>query len=385
DDQVRNVQFCPTDERFLASSGRQDEAYVWDLQTRAPIKKFRAYSNGHAGCFSPDGGTFFVAGHRTLAMWDLAEALVDAIGGVVSCRTVKIFDDNKKVATLNAGNSYRQSLSVFDTRHGASLEHPFDGQLFRCMDMAPSGIGYLCSTDGVLLRWDANTGDVEELNIARDRESSSVTAIAIDPRDQDRIALGYSDGSATLCNWSKSSLERMRGIAPKTAVSRLKFAGDLVIAADNQSNLTIGDTEQKRWKETFHHLHDDWAWAIAVSKDGNTVATGSWDHTIKVWDIHTGEVKQTIVGVFDTIHGIALVDDDQTIVAATGNGSIRFFDIDSGRLKARFEGHQDTAYGLAVSPDEKLIVSSGRRYGRLRLWRIADERMVENWLTIPAK
>ncbi|MFM6251844.1 MAG: WD40 repeat domain-containing protein, partial [Dolichospermum sp.] len=50
--------------------------------------------------------------------------------------------------------------------------------------------------------------------------------------------------------------------------------------------------ETGRKKFTFKG-HSDWVNAIALTLDGKTLISGSWDNTIKTWDLGTGEKKLT--------------------------------------------------------------------------------------------
>ncbi|MCC5633744.1 hypothetical protein LC613_40710, partial [Nostoc sphaeroides CHAB 2801] len=40
--------------------------------------------------------------------------------------------------------------------------------------------------------------------------------------------------------------------------------------------------------------HTDWIWSVTFSPDGQTLASGSQDGTIKLWDIRTGECLKTL-------------------------------------------------------------------------------------------
>jgi WD40 repeat protein len=40
--------------------------------------------------------------------------------------------------------------------------------------------------------------------------------------------------------------------------------------------------------------HTNQVWAVAFSPDGQTLASGSSDETIKIWDIETGKCLQTL-------------------------------------------------------------------------------------------
>ena len=45
--------------------------------------------------------------------------------------------------------------------------------------------------------------------------------------------------------------------------------------------------------------------AVVLSPDGETVATGSWDHTIKLWSPATGQARETLTGHTALVYGLA--------------------------------------------------------------------------------
>lgn len=40
--------------------------------------------------------------------------------------------------------------------------------------------------------------------------------------------------------------------------------------------------------------HTGWVWAVSFSPDGQILASGSYDETIKLWNVHTGECLKTL-------------------------------------------------------------------------------------------
>ena len=65
---------------------------------------------------------------------------------------------------------------------------------------------------------------------------------------------------------------------------------------------------------------------IAISPDGQTLASGSKDKTIKIWNLKTGKLKETISEVSDEVYSLSFTPDGKTLVSG-GNedGSIEIW------------------------------------------------------------
>ena len=62
--------------------------------------------------------------------------------------------------------------------------------------------------------------------------------------------------------------------------------------------------------------HSDDVHAIAFSPDGSVLASGSHDHTIKLWNLDTGDCAQTLLGHHNCIYAIAFSPDG--LILASG-------------------------------------------------------------------
>ena len=51
-------------------------------------------------------------------------------------------------------------------------------------------------------------------------------------------------------------------------------------------------------RDDFYIPHQSPINAIAISKDGKTIISGSSDNTIKIWNRATGELEQSLKGLF---------------------------------------------------------------------------------------
>ena len=110
--------------------------------------------------------------------------------------------------------------------------------------------------------------------------------------------------------------------------------------------------------------------SVAFSPDGKTVASGSQDKTVRLWDTDTGELKQTISKHAGTVWSVAFSPDGNTLASATERGYVDVWDIGDPRRierKHRISAHEVRARSVAFSPDG-LALASGGGDNTIRLW-----------------
>ena len=65
---------------------------------------------------------------------------------------------------------------------------------------------------------------------------------------------------------------------------------------------------------------------FAYSPDGNTIATASGDHTVRLWDTTTGTLINTLKGHTHVVHSVAYSPDGNTIATGSGDKTVRLWD-----------------------------------------------------------
>ena len=105
--------------------------------------------------------------------------------------------------------------------------------------------------------------------------------------------------------------------------------------------------------------HTDYVPSITFSPDGQTLASGSWDQTIRLWNPHTGQLKTTLIGHTSNIHDVAFSPDGQTLVSVGRDITIRLWDPHTGELKTTPTENKDWITSIAFSPDGNMLATGG--------------------------
>ncbi len=118
--------------------------------------------------------------------------------------------------------------------------------------------------------------------------------------------------------------------------------------------------------------HTDTVAALAFSPDERTLATGSWDGAIKLWDMERGTLLWTNLQT-TTIHGVVFAPNGRTLASGGDDATIRLLDAREGTLLQTLTGHSGPMLALAWSPDGSLLASGGFDM-HIRLWEIQGAR-----------
>ncbi|HVS35865.1 MAG TPA: serine/threonine-protein kinase [Gemmataceae bacterium] len=119
----------------------------------------------------------------------------------------------------------------------------------------------------------------------------------------------------------------------------------------------------------FTVLHDGAVNGAAFSPDGKTLATASWDRTVRVWDVADGKERLRLSHDAEAWR-VSFGPDGRTIAAASDDRTARLWDAADGKERRRFT-HDGPVYMASFSPDGKTLVTASADH-TARVWNIAD-------------
>ncbi|OUL36640.1 hypothetical protein BV372_06670 [Nostoc sp. T09] len=144
--------------------------------------------------------------------------------------------------------------------------------------------------------------------------------------------------------------------------------GQTLASGRADSTIKIWNLQTGELKNTLTG-HQDVIFAVAISPDGKALASGSYDRTIKIWDLQTGALKNTLTEHRYAVSSLAISPDGQTLVSGSWDNTIKIWNLQTGALKTTLTGHSDLVYTVAISPDGQTLVS-GTKDKTIKIWRV---------------
>jgi guanine nucleotide-binding protein subunit beta-2-like 1 protein len=203
-----------------------------------------------------------------------------------------------------------------------------------------------------------------------------VTCIATSAENPDMLLTGSRD--KTLMMWKITRESDQYGVPRRVLTGHSHFVQDVVISSDGQFALSGSwDGTLRLWDLNFGvttrrfvgHTKD--VLSVAFSADNRQIVSGSRDRTIKLWNT-LGECKYTIEDTGSHTEWVSCVrfspnQANPIIVSAGWDKVVKVWNLANCKLATNLVGHTGYINTVTVSPDGSLCASGGKD-GTTRLW-----------------
>lgn len=119
---------------------------------------------------------------------------------------------------------------------------------------------------------------------------------------------------------------------------------------------------------------------IALSSEHQILVSGGTDKALKVWDLNTGQLKQTFQSDSGEIVAIAISPDGRFIVSGSRDRMVRVWDRDTGKRQAILKGHQEDVILVSIDSQGEHIISASLD-GVFKSWDLPLHNLKKNLST----
>jgi WD40 repeat protein len=114
--------------------------------------------------------------------------------------------------------------------------------------------------------------------------------------------------------------------------------------------------------------HTGWINTCRYSRSGRRIATGSVDHTIKIWKPKDGTLVSTLTGHTDWVMSVTWSPDDERLISGGADHSVRIWNVKNRLMLKVLHGHADVVHHAVELPSGHVLSSSLDTF--IKMWQI---------------
>ena len=407
---VRSAVFHPSNNALLFSAGteksvnRHTTTIARVVPVGTPLHALNVASNGAHVLTAGDDGKIklwntgngnnertFDAGDKAIHALTVSKSnILLASGGVDRIVRVFSFNDGKLLAEIKAPGAIRGLTFAPDGRTLAAACAPAQGA-------------------GILQTWNVvyNSGQPTPAEFGKPiqgyGEAGAVGDLVFDPKG-DLVYSGSGDKAIQV--WKFASDAPTKSFQHPNLVDVVAFSpdGTQLATGCHDGRVRLFDVAKGTViREIQAHVtvpQPSAVYCLAWSADGKQIVSGSFDRTLKLWNVADGKLirefkayedKKFEKGHRDSVVSLALSPDGKMLASGDWDHSIKIWNVADGSvvrdlinptLKPRPDSpqaHPGVVYALRFTPDGKRLVSAGgapRLHGYLAIWNVADGKLL---------
>lgn len=267
--------------------------------------------------------------------------------------------------------SHGRIISASDD-HSIHVYSPDTGELLRSLEGHEGGVWALAaskdtlvsgSTDRTVRIWDLSTGKCTHVFGGH---TSTVRCLAI--VKPEFVDVEHDSGIVTREKWPKRPLivtgSRDHSLRvwtlPKPGEAEYRCFGPEETEVDPAD---VCDADENPYHRLHLEGHDHAVRALAAR--GRTLVSGSYDCTVRIWDIITGACRWVLVGHTQKVYSVVLDLGRNQACSGSMDGTVRVWNLQTGQCQHTLTGHTSLVGLLGLSPS---YLVSAAADSTLRIW-----------------
>jgi WD40 repeat protein len=385
---ANSVAFSP-DGKILAAGQVDNTITLWDVNSLQPLEPPLA---GHEGqvmsiVFSRDGKLLASGGFdKKVMLWKMT-------AGKPTIQVSVTHDASKGGILSVAFNPQGTLLVTGDAANAVTLWHVEVGKdgatkgldkpevlnlhtnWVGSVNFSPDGNTFAsASRDQSIILWKVSEHNAKTAPLKHEERVLSVS-FSVDGKT---IASGT---SSLISLWDVASHERRGAPIKVNDLVCLAFSPhepNLFASGSKEGNVILWDAGKLEPVKVLKANQTGWIYSVAFSTNGKLLAATGADHKIDLFDVAAGqEISKPLEGHRDVVLTLAFSKDDRTLASGSYDGTIILWDLESGSPKATLKPDRyetgNSVLSLAFSLDSK-ILASGYRDDTIALWDVEAQR-----------